>query len=97
MTERHPFSTRKGRRLRAAKLRSVDYLCEPCRHQGRLVDAVEVHHIVPLHEGGDPSPPLNGLEAVCDEHHYERSHGKRRGGVDPKTGLPTDPSHWWST
>jgi 5-methylcytosine-specific restriction enzyme A len=96
MTVSHPFSTRKGRRLRQAKLRAVDYLCEPCRQQGRLVEAVEVHHCMPLHEGGDPYPPLSGLEAVCDDHHYERSHGKRRGGVDSATGLPLPGSgHWW--
>jgi hypothetical protein len=96
MTIRHPFSTRKGRRLRQAKLRSVDHLCERCRAEGKLAEAVEVHHIVPLREGGDPFPPLNGSEALCADHHYERSHGKRRGGVDPTSGLPLPGSgHWW--
>ena len=80
MTDRHPFSTRRGRKLREAKLRSVDYLCEVCRHAGRLVEAIEVHHIVPLNEGGDPFPPLNGLEARCDDCH-KRAHGRRRKGV----------------
>jgi 5-methylcytosine-specific restriction protein A len=94
VTWKHPFSTRRGRKLRQAKLRSVDYLCEPCRHQGRLVEAVEVHHVVPLEDGGDPFPALNGLEALCDDHH-KRTHGKRRGGVDPATGLPLGP-HWWN-
>jgi 5-methylcytosine-specific restriction enzyme A len=95
VTASHPFSTRKGRRLREAKLRSCDFLCEPCRHQGRLVEAVEVHHIVPLHEGGDPFPPLNGLEALCGNHHYERSHGKAKVRADWRTGLPIGP-HWWN-
>jgi 5-methylcytosine-specific restriction protein A len=95
MTIGHPFGTRRGRKLRQAKLRSVDYLCEPCRQQGRLVEAVEVHHIVPLHEGGDPFPPLNVLEALCDDHHSERTHGRGRCVVDPKTGLPFG-DHWWN-
>jgi 5-methylcytosine-specific restriction enzyme A len=96
MTHRHPFSTRKGRRLRQAKLRSVEYLCELCRRQGRLVEAIEVHHVHALASGGDPFPPLNGLEALCGDHHYERSHGKRRGGVDPASGMPLPGSgHWW--
>jgi HNH endonuclease len=94
MSAGHPFSTRRGRRLRAAKMRSVDYLCERCRSLGVLVEAVGVHHIVPLHEGGTRFPPLAGLEALCGNHHYERSHGKRRGGVGPATGLPTG-GHWW--
>jgi 5-methylcytosine-specific restriction endonuclease McrA len=96
VTHAHPFSTRKGRRLREAKLRSVDHLCERCRSLGVLVEAVEVHHIVPLHKGGARFPPLAGLEALCGDHHYERSHSKRRGGVDSRTGLPLPGSdHWW--
>jgi 5-methylcytosine-specific restriction enzyme A len=95
MTTNHPFSTRRGRRLREAKLRDCDYLCEPCRHQGRLVEAVEVHHVVPLHEGGDPFPGLNGLEARCDACH-KQAHGARpKAGVDPATGLPLG-DHWWN-
>lgn len=95
MTARHPFSTRRGRKLRDAKLRSVDYLCEACRQQGRLVEAIEVHHIVPLEDGGDPFPPLNGLEAVCGNCH-KATHGARpRFAVDPKTGLPIG-DHWWN-
>jgi 5-methylcytosine-specific restriction protein A len=95
MTTKHPFSTRRGRRLREAKLRSVDYMCEPCRSAGKLAEAVEVHHRVPLHEGGDPFPPLDGLEALCSDHH-KRTHGaKPKGGTDTKTGLPLG-SHWWN-
>jgi 5-methylcytosine-specific restriction protein A len=95
VTWKHPFSTRRGRKLRDAKLTSVNYLCEPCRHQGRLVEAVEVHHVVPLEDGGDPFPTLNGLEALCSDHHYERSHGKPKVRVDPATGLPLG-DHWWN-
>jgi 5-methylcytosine-specific restriction protein A len=95
MTIGHPFSSRKGRRLRQAKLRSVDYLCEPCRQQGRLVEAVEVHHVVPLAAGGDPFPPLSGLEALCDDHHKQTHGSKPKVGTDPATGLPVG-AHWWN-
>jgi 5-methylcytosine-specific restriction enzyme A len=94
-TTKHPFSTRKGRRLREAKLRDVDYLCERCRVEGRLIEAMEVHHRVPLHEGGDPFPPLNGLEALCDAHHKQTRGVRPRCGVDPATGLPLG-DHWWN-
>jgi 5-methylcytosine-specific restriction enzyme A len=95
MTIGHPFSTRRGRKLREAKLRDVDYLCERCREQGRLAEASEVHHVVPISEGGDPFPPLNGLEALCGDHHKLASGAKPRHGVDPKTGLPLG-DHWWN-
>jgi 5-methylcytosine-specific restriction protein A len=92
----HPFSTRRGRKLRDAKLRAVDYLCEPCRERGRLIEAVEVHHVVPLHEGGDPFPQFNGLEARCDDCH-KQAHGARpKVRVDPATGLPLGGGHWWN-
>jgi 5-methylcytosine-specific restriction protein A len=95
MTTKHPFASRKGRRLRQAKLRSVDYLCEVCRAKGRLIEATEVHHRLPLHEGGDPFPPLNGLEALCRDHHLQAGGAKPKVRVDPKTGLPTG-AHWWN-
>ena len=89
----------------------VDYLCEPCRHKGRLVEAVEVHHVVPLHEGGDPFPPLNGLEALCGDHHYSAATASdavastRRpdcrlipdtGGTDEEGAIPKDRPFWRS-
>ena len=96
MTTKHPFSTRRGRRLRDAKLRSVDYLCERCRHKGHVVEAVEVHHVVPISEGGDPFPGLNGLEALCDDCHRGTRGAKPKVRVDPKTGLPIG-DHWWNS
>jgi 5-methylcytosine-specific restriction protein A len=96
MTTGHPFSTRKGRRLREAKLRSVDWLCEICRREGRLAEAKQVHHVQALEDGGEPFPPLNGLEALCDDHHLGTHGGKPKGGVDPTSGLPLPGSgHWW--
>jgi 5-methylcytosine-specific restriction enzyme A len=64
MSSGHPFSTRRGRRLRQAKLRSVDHLCERCRSLGVLVEAVTVDHVVALEDGGEPYPPLEGSDCV---------------------------------
>lgn len=93
MTIKHPFSTRRGRKLRRAKL-NADPLCEPCQRDDRLSAATEVHHKQPLSEGGDPWLWSN-LESRCDDCH-KRAHGaKPKGGVDPATGLPLG-DHWWN-
>ena len=42
-------------------------LCEECRKQGRLTPAEEVHHIVPLSQGGDSS--YGNLMALCTSCH----------------------------
>ena len=45
----------------------VHPLCEECRKQGRLIPAEEVHHIVPLSQGGDSS--CGNLMALCTSCH----------------------------
>ena len=88
----HPFSTRRGRKLRQAKL-NADPLCERCVREDRVRSADEVNHVKPISEGGDPWAWGN-LESLCRDHH-KRAHGARRCGVDPATGLPLGP-HWWN-
>jgi 5-methylcytosine-specific restriction enzyme A len=96
MSSGHPFSTRRGRRLRQAKLRSVDHLCERCRSLGVLVEAVTVDHVVALEDGGEPYPPLEGLTAYCGDCHKRRHGARPKVKIDPKTGLPEPGSgHWW--
>ena len=51
---------------------------------------------MPLAEGGDPFPPLNGLEACCDAHHKQTHGAKPKVGVDLATGLPIGDDHWWN-
>jgi 5-methylcytosine-specific restriction enzyme A len=94
LTQSHPLSTRRGRKLREAKLRSVNWLCERCRAASKV--AVTVHHIVALEDGGDPYPPLEGLTAYCADCHKQRHGARPRVRVDPKTGCPLPGSdHWW--
>ena len=49
-------------------------LCEQCMKEGRLTRATQVHHIVPLSEGGSSRP--ENLTAICSECHA-RIHAKR--------------------
>jgi 5-methylcytosine-specific restriction protein A len=55
------------RRIREAVLRDAEYLCVPCRHQGRVSLAREVHHLVPRAAGGTDA--RTNLEARCTDCH----------------------------
>ena len=63
---RKVYAARRWKVLRLAKLRDVDYRCEEC---GRWTN--EVHHRVPLVDGGPAFPPLSGLVALCEECHMD--------------------------
>lgn len=53
-------------KLRARYLRTHPF-CEQCRAQGRLTQATEVHHVLPLEHGG--TNDLNNLMALCKPCH----------------------------
>ena len=46
-------------------------LCEDCRAAGRAQVAEEVHHIVPLRDGG--THEWSNLMALCKTHHSRRT------------------------
>lgn len=62
------YTRARWRKLRNAKLRSKP-LCERCEADGRTEPAVDVHHKIPVTHGGDPFPPLDGLESLCKPCH----------------------------
>lgn len=97
-----PYSTAAWQRLRQAKL-AEEPLCRLCLEGGRLVPAEHVDHVTPINQGGDPLPPLAGLDALCASCHSRKTYhvdtrkaaipsGPR---VDPATGLPAEGGHWW--
>lgn len=96
-----PYSTQRWQRIRKAKLQA-NPLCEVCL-PARCVPATDVDHVVPIRQGGDPFPPNSGLRSYCHACHSRKTAagseaGAVRGvryGVDPETGLPLDPRHWW--
>jgi 5-methylcytosine-specific restriction endonuclease McrA len=79
----HPFSTRRGRKLRQAKLRAADWLCERCRRDGYVVEAVTVHQVHALADGGNPYPPLERMEALCGDCHKAMHGARPKLRVDP--------------
>ena len=64
----NPASTRRWRKLRAAKLRHNPI----CQHDRCRRPAVEVDHIQPLSQGGDRWDWAN-LASLCREHHIAKS------------------------
>jgi 5-methylcytosine-specific restriction endonuclease McrA len=94
MTYRHLFSTRRGRKVREA-YRQAHPLCEPCERRGKVAAMDEVHHIVPISQGGAPWAWAN-LESRCRDCHLQVHGGAPRARVDAATGLPIGGRHWWS-
>lgn len=95
------YSSREWRALCAIVHKRSGGRCEArgCTARGKVVD-----HIIPRRQGG-PDHPGN-LRHLCRYHDNqvkERSDGTRRNGgvlmlpgVDPATGWPVDPNHWWN-
>lgn len=96
-----PYDKQRWRRLRKVKL-TRDPLCEYCP-PGKITAATEVDHRTPISAGGDPWSWEN-LASSCHECHSKKTyHVDQRGrdhvpvqGVDPATGRPIDPAHWWN-
>ncbi len=100
-----PYCTSQWQRLRVAKLNECP-LCLVCEKRGETVLATTVDHIKPVKQGGDPFPALDGLMALCERCHnektssFDKTHGNATGrrfkGCDAH-GNPIDPADgWWS-
>ena len=96
-----PYSTAHWQRLRLAKL-AQDPLCEYCP-PCTVTLAVEVDHRKAINNGGEPFE-WDNLASTCHSCHSSKTwHVDRLGkdsvpvkGVDPATGRPLDPEHWWN-
>lgn len=73
---------RAGQRQRERRLKRTNYLCEDCQAEGGVTLADEVHHIVPLHQGGADTD--ENTANLCRDHHLKRESKRvsRRISVD---------------
>lgn len=83
------YGSQQWKDCRAGYLKSVNYLCERCKKNGRIVPAEAVHHKIHITPANinDPNITLNwdNLEAVCRDCHsieHNQSRGLRRYTVD---------------
>lgn len=88
-------SDRRWRKLRARKL-ADEPRCEPCLVKGLVTVATEVHHVLPISEGGAKYDYAN-LQSVCSDCQDE-AHGSRpKIRFDARTGMPLPgQDHPWS-
>lgn len=92
------YKLARWKRLRAAKLR-VNPLCEHCI---KPTVANQVDHITPIARGGSPWD-WDNLQSLCASCHSKKTNAEDGGAfnppkdrrVDPETGKPMDPGHWW--
>lgn len=68
---------RTWQRVRAAFL-AAHPLCADCEKIGRVTPATEVHHVVPVRDGGSASE--DNLLALCKSCHSRRTARQGRGG-----------------
>jgi 5-methylcytosine-specific restriction enzyme A len=88
-------SDRRWRKLRARKL-ADESRCERCLAKGLVTMATEVHHVLPINEGGAKYDYAN-LQSVCGDCQDEAHGAKPKIGIDPRTGLPLrGQDHPWS-
>jgi 5-methylcytosine-specific restriction enzyme A len=88
-------SDRRWRKLRARKL-ADEPRCERCLEKGLVTMATEVHHVLPINEGGAKYDYAN-LQSVCGDCQDEAHGAKPKIRIDPRTGLPLPgQDHPWS-
>jgi len=96
-----PYNTTRWTKLRAAKLRA-NPLCEYCA-TGQVTPATQVDHKQAINKGGDPWD-WDNLASTCARCHTNKTNREdggcfgtsRNKAVDPATGRPLDPDHWWN-
>ncbi|MCV0428380.1 MAG: HNH endonuclease [Roseibium sp.] len=98
-----PYNTALWQKLRRRKLAAAP-VCHPCWLRGEVTLAKAVDHIVPISDGGNPFPPLDGLMSMCERCHNEKTAANDRAGAKPfarkvkgfdANGDPVDPSDDW--
>lgn len=66
--------SRHWRSVREMKLRRSP-LCERCQEEGLVIEATEVHHIIPISDGGAPYT-FDNLMSLCHRCHMKIHAGK---------------------
>lgn len=62
--------------IRSYVLQRDKYLCAPCSDLGRVTEATEVDHRVPIAEGGTDEP--ENLQAICRECHKQKTQAESK-------------------
>ena len=77
------YNSKEWLSVRESYLKSVNYLCEECMKEGRVVPAAHVHHKIHLTKNNVNNPEISlsfkNLEAVCID-----CHNRLHSGANPR-------------
>lgn len=76
---------RPWRRLRERILKRDQYLCVSCRARGKLTEATEVDHRVPLAQQGDDAE--SNLQSLCADCHQAKTIAENGGTQKQAIGV----------
>ena len=66
----YPYSTSDWKHLAALAKERDGHRCSVSRILGGLcTDTLHAHHLIPIRDGGDPLPDLDGVITTCSAHH----------------------------
>ncbi|MCC6611174.1 MAG: HNH endonuclease [Burkholderiales bacterium] len=91
------YDKQQWKRLRRQQLRR-EPLCRMCLDRGITMPAVDVDHIIPIADGGEPWA-LENLRSLCHDDHSRVTRASQTGreimvkGCDAR-GYPIDPKAW---
>lgn len=80
MTDYSFYDSAAWKRVRSRVLRRDHYMCVDCRRYGRMVEAVEVHHIEHLEDAPERALDPANLISLCKACHRKR-HPEKGGSV----------------
>ena len=79
-------------KLRDQTLRRDNHLCQPCKRNGRLTPAREVHHIKAKAHGG--TDEMSNLISICQECHQDATREQFGYRKKPRIGIDGFPVDW---
>ena len=88
MSQQHRVQKRRWAAVRGRALNAAGWRCTKCGRPGRL----EVHHVVPLHQGGAQFD-MGNLRVLCKRCHLATHQRPRTPSEQAWDELVTDVSH----
>lgn len=63
------YNSKEWKQLRRQVMQDNDYLCAECKRNGKIRQATQVHHKVPIEEDYGLRLEYDNMEALCNQCH----------------------------